>query len=272
MGGIDKKKIRTAILLTPPIIALIAWAPPFVLCLMVFVAIFLGLREFYDLTLTRAKGIERFIVILSGLMCSFLVVYGKIGILLPCFALLLLFLSVFFMVTSQELASSVSNMGIALLGIALVGFLPAHVVLIGNRPDGKSWVLFLLATVWAGDISAFSIGSLVGKHRLSPLISPKKTVEGLFGAIAGSILVALAFTLLFIPEFDKRITILFAIALATLGQVGDLTESMVKRSAQVKDSSSMIPGHGGILDRLDSFLFSSPFLYYSLLYLSRERP
>ena len=90
------------------------------------------------------------------------------------------------------------------------------------------------------------------------------------GAIVGSVLVALAFSMIFLPRLDKGLCILFAIGLGILGQLGDFTESMVKRSAQVKDSGSLIPGHGGMLDRMDSFLFSAPFLHYSLLYFLKE--
>jgi phosphatidate cytidylyltransferase len=136
--------------------------------------------------------------------------------------------------------------------------------------DGKQWVLFLIATVWAGDISAFLSGTLLGRHKLYPKISPKKTYEGLAGGIVGSVIVALTFTLLFIPKLKIESCILLAIGLGFLGQLGDFTESMLKRSAQVKDSGSLIPGHGGMLDRLDSFLFSAPFLHYSLLYLFKE--
>jgi len=136
--------------------------------------------------------------------------------------------------------------------------------------DGKQWVLFLIATVWAGDISAFLSGSLFGRHKLYPKISPNKTFEGSAGGIVGSVFVALSFTLLFIPQLEIGLCILLAIGLGVLGQLGDLTESMLKRSAKVKDSGSLIPGHGGMLDRLDSFLFSAPFLHYSLLYLLKE--
>jgi len=125
-------------------------------------------------------------------------------------------------------------------------------------------------TVWAGDIFAFSSGSLFGKHKLYPKISPKKSYEGLIGGILGSILIASVFSLLFLPHLPLGSCVLLAIGIGILGQVGDFTESMLKRSARVKDSGDLIPGHGGMLDRIDSFLFSSPFLYYSLLYLMTE--
>jgi phosphatidate cytidylyltransferase len=163
-------------------------------------------------------------------------------------------------------------MGIALYGILFIAFLLAYVSLIRNMPNGRVWVLFLIITVWAGDIFALLIGSFLGRHKLYPKISPNKTFEGLAGGIVGSIIVALAFSRFFIPNLEMGSCALFAIGLGILGQLGDFTESMVKRSAQVKDSGTLIPGHGGMLDRLDSFLFSAPFLYYSLLYFLKETP
>ena len=163
-------------------------------------------------------------------------------------------------------------MGMVFFGILFIGFLLAYVSLIRNMPLGRLWVLFLTITVWAGDISALVAGASFGKHKLYPKISPKKTFEGLGGAILGSILVALAFVVLFLPHVKKETCILLAAGIGFFGQLGDFTESMLKRSASVKDSGNLIPGHGGMLDRLDSFLFSAPFLYYCLLYLLKETP
>jgi phosphatidate cytidylyltransferase len=188
----------------------------------------------------------------------------------PFLVIILLVLAVLFMAVSQDLSSTISKMGIALFGILFVGFLLAYVSLIRNMPNGRVWVLFLIITVWAGDIFALLSGSFLGRHKLYPKISPNKTFEGLAGGIVGSIIVALAFSWFFIPGLKMGFCALFAIGLGISGQLGDFTESMLKRSAQVKDSGTLIPGHGGMLDRLDSFLFSAPFLHYTLLYLLKE--
>ena len=272
MGQIVRKKIWTGLLIVPPVIFLIVLGPPVVLLLMVLLATFFGLREFYTLALPHSKRVERFVGIALGLVLSIVTSYGDVKVVLPFFVLLLLLLSILFLGTSQSLSSTISHMGIMLLGIFYIGFLLSHVSLIRKMPNGKEWALFLISTVWAGDMCAFFSGSLFGKHKLYPKISPNKTYEGLGGAIVGSIIVASAFALLFIPRVETRFCVLLAIALGVLGQLGDFTESMLKRGAQVKDSGSLIPGHGGMLDRLDSFLFSAPFLYYSLLYFLKETP
>jgi len=122
--------------------------------------------------------------------------------------------------------------------------------------------VMLLLIVWASDTAAYATGKGVGRHKLAPLISPKKTVEGFLGAIGGALVV----TLLFGHRMGMTTLsgICVGVAIGVLGQLGDMLESIAKRVCKVKDSSSLIPGHGGILDRIDSFLIAAPFLYVYL--------
>jgi phosphatidate cytidylyltransferase len=272
MGGIDKKKIWTGAIIAPPLILLLVWGPSFTLSLIVLAATFLGLREFYTLALPESKRVERFVGIGLGMIFTAFLSCGSLSMTPLFLVLILAILSVLFMGTSQNLASTITHMGISFFGILYIGFLLSYVALTRNLPNGKQWALFLILTVWAGDIFALLGGSLLGKHKLYPKISPKKTYEGLMGGIIGSIIVALAFGLLFLPGIGKGVVILLAVGIGIFGQFGDFSESMIKRSAQVKDSGDLFPGHGGMLDRLDSFLFSSPFLYYSLIYFIKEKP
>ncbi len=261
-----------ALIMVPPVLLLIILGPPSILQLMVLLATFFGLREYYNLVLPHPKRIERVAGIGLGLILSILIFSGAIRGISLFLVITLLALSVLYMATSKDLSSTIPEMGMTLFGIFFIGFLLAYVSLIRKLPNGRLWVLFLIVTVWAGDISALLIGSFFGKHKLYPKISPNKTFEGLGGSILGSIIVAFAFAFLFLPRLQKGICILLAIGIGILGQLGDFTESMLKRSAHVKDSGTLIPGHGGMLDRLDSFLFSAPFLHYSLLYLFKEIP
>ena len=272
MGKIEKRKVWMALIMVPPVILLILLFPPFVLHLMVFLATFFGLREYTHLVLPNSKWMERAVGIGLGLILSVIVSLGEIKQIPSFLVIVLLILSVLFMGTSKDLSSTISKIGTVLFGILFIGFLLAYISLIRNMTHGRLWVLFLTTTVWAGDICALLSGAFFGKHKLYPKISPKKTFEGLGGAILGSIIVALAFVLLFIPHIKAGTCILLAAGIGFFGQLGDFTESMLKRSAQVKDSGNLIPGHGGMLDRLDSFLFSAPFLYYCLLYLLKETP
>jgi len=270
MGQIEKRKVWMALIMVPPVLLLIILGPPSLLYLMVLLATFFGLREYYNLVLPHSRRIERVAGIGLGLILSIIISLGAMKELSLFFVIILLILSILFMATSKDLSSTIPEMGMTLFGIFFIGFLLAYVSLIRNLPNGRLWALFLIATVWAGDISALLSGSFFGKHKLYPRISPNKTFEGLGGSIVGSIVVALAFAILFLPRLQNGVCILLAIGMGILGQLGDFTESMLKRSAHVKDSGTLIPGHGGMLDRLDSFLFSAPFLHYSLLYLSKE--
>ena len=195
MGKIEKRKVWMALIMVPPILLLISLGPPEILYLMVVSATFLGLREYYNLVLPHSKQVERIVGIGLGLILSIIISFGGMKETSPFFVLVLLILSILFMTTSKDLSSTISHIGCTLFGIFFIGFLLAYVSLIRDMTDGRLWVLFLIVTVWAGDISALLIGSLLGRHKLYPKISPKKTFEGLFGSIVGSIMMALAFSL-----------------------------------------------------------------------------
>jgi len=122
----------------------------------------------------------------------------------------------------------------------------------------------LFLVIWADDTFAYLIGRTIGRKRLSPSISPKKTLEGSVAGLGGSLLVAWGFTSLFWQTASWKEVMLLAGIVALFGQIGDLAESAIKRGASVKDSGSVLPGHGGLLDRVDSLLFGAPVLWLSL--------
>jgi phosphatidate cytidylyltransferase len=132
---------------------------------------------------------------------------------------------------------------------------------------GLHWFLVLLAVIWAGDTFALSAGRMFGRSRFAPVLSPKKTYEGAIGGLLGGIAAALALQHFLFPDLPLRHVVICSILLGFFGQLGDLAESMLKRAAEIKDSSKLIPGHGGVLDRMDSLLFAFPVLYIYLLQL-----
>ncbi len=129
------------------------------------------------------------------------------------------------------------------------------------------WVTFLFAAIWIIDTAAYYVGVKRGRDKLSPAISPNKTVQGFFGGFLGAVLAAGIFSVIFLKEVGFVGLILPAMVIAFFGQLGDLVESIFKREMGVKDSSNLIPGHGGILDRFDSLVFAAPALYLYLRYL-----
>ncbi len=160
---------------------------------------------------------------------------------------------------------SIERAGVGLMGscasilytVCLLSFIP----LIRGLPHGLSWIYFIMLITWAGDTGAYVAGRTFGRHRLYPQVSPGKTVEGAVGGVVFAIGAAFGAKLTFFPSLTVAECLILAPLLDVAGVAGDLAESLMKRAAGVKDSGGLFPGHGGILDRIDSLLFSSPLLY-----------
>jgi len=161
---------------------------------------------------------------------------------------------------------SIERVSYGVLGIVYIALPVAHFIPLSGLAGGRRWVLFLFAVVWLNDTAAYYTGRLIGAHKLSPAISPGKTVEGAIGGGAGGLVTAYLFNYFFGMGLTHPEVIFIAVFLGAVSILGDLCESFVKRSAGVKDSGSIIPGHGGMLDRIDSIIFSVPALYYYLLW------
>jgi phosphatidate cytidylyltransferase len=160
--------------------------------------------------------------------------------------------------------------GLAALGWGYAGLLPSAVVALRvHESAGWQWVVLLFIVSWANDTLAYFAGRFLGKRPLAPRISPKKTWEGFWGGAAGSIAGAVAVKLLFLPAVSIPAVVVVGAGAAVLGPLGDLSESMLKRAAGVKDSGRVIPGHGGLLDRIDAVLFVAPWVVACAMWLGR---
>ena len=166
--------------------------------------------------------------------------------------------------SARPVEGAIEDVSATFMGIVYVALLFSFQVSIRTGTDGRQWLVFLYFIIWASDIGAYSIGIPFGKHRLYEKISPKKSIEGLIGALIASAGMALLCQWWFMPPIGTGAVVGIALALAAAGTIGDLVESLFKRAAGVKDSGTIIPGHGGILDRMDSMLFAAPVLYYYL--------
>jgi phosphatidate cytidylyltransferase len=151
-------------------------------------------------------------------------------------------------------------------GTAYLGLLYPFIYYIRQlSPDkGGDWLLFLLGTLWLSDTLAMFVGKAVGKRQLAPTVSPNKTVAGFLGGIVGGLIIAVILKFWRLSEIDFALLIIPGLLVSIVGQLGDLVESCWKRAVDIKDSSSIIPGHGGVLDRFDSLLFASPVLFFFL--------
>jgi len=154
------------------------------------------------------------------------------------------------------------------LGMVYIPLFLAHLVFLRNAPSGNIWIFFLLAVIFAGDTGAYYVGSYFGRHKLCPAVSPKKTVEGALGGLAANLLTGALFKSHLMPHQSWLIAGLLFVVMGSAGQVGDLFESMFKRVGGIKDSGVILPGHGGILDRIDALLFAAPVVYYFQVFIS----
>lgn len=152
-------------------------------------------------------------------------------------------------------------------GCVWLGLLPGFQVGLRYRENGVAWLVFLYVAVSAGDIFAFYGGSLLGRRPLAPSLSPKKTIEGTVLGLAASTIGAAVVGYCWLPELDLASASLLGLLLGVVGQAGDLFESSLKRAAETKDSSTLLPGHGGIMDRIDGLLFGGAALYVVLFLL-----
>jgi phosphatidate cytidylyltransferase len=153
-------------------------------------------------------------------------------------------------------------------GILYVGWLLSYLVALRGLDNGRNWVFFALFTTFASDTAAFFVGRALGKRRLAPQISPGKTWEGAIGGVFGAIIVSLFFIL---PtpltlHLNWGQAILLGLLVSIFGQLGDLVESLFKRNMGAKDSGRLLPGHGGMLDRMDSIIFAGIVVYYYVIW------
>ncbi|OGI05763.1 MAG: hypothetical protein A2Y40_02745 [Candidatus Margulisbacteria bacterium GWF2_35_9] len=166
---------------------------------------------------------------------------------------------------------------VSIKGVLYIGWFYSYFILIRNLKYGKELIFYVMFTIWSLDIMAYLVGMTIGKHRLSPEISPKKSIEGAIGGFVAAIVMSFLLISGYVHQFlPSKIgyylsahvgighSIILGAIIGLLGQSGDLYESLIKRTYKVKDSSNILPGHGGIMDRADSFILLAPVVYYYL--------
>ncbi|MCP4577758.1 MAG: phosphatidate cytidylyltransferase [Deltaproteobacteria bacterium] len=266
MGEMHVKRWLTGIIGIPILIFLIGFGPRWLFYILLCAAALVGLWEYFRIT---APGLSPFVKWINSalVIALFFAVYMRQALLLPGIMVLWAFfpmaLEVFTFSATNENETATSSMT-ALLGPVYTALPLALLMFIDMRPQGHLWIFFLLTVVFACDTGAFYFGRSFGKHKLHKRVSPGKTWEGAAGGLFSSLLTAMLF-LKFIDLHPFNVSlVLMVVTLAIASQIGDLAESVLKRKQGVKDSGSILPGHGGILDRIDGLLFAIPVLFFYL--------
>jgi phosphatidate cytidylyltransferase len=248
------KRVLTAVVAIPIVLAITLFAPDWAFALSAGLVSAFAAEEFLSLGATKNIGRPgKWFVLPVGLVAASFIggpewVMTSVGLA----AILLLSVTTF----SGVIVTALGRAAIGLGAIVYCGFTLGFLVLLP-----RELILLLFGVIWVGDSAAYYGGRAFGRHLLAPKISPKKTVEGGIAGLAGSMLVGGIAGVFFLGEPWLSVTLISG-ATAIMGQIGDLAESAMKRSAGVKDSSSILPGHGGILDRLDSLFFAAPVFYW----------
>ena len=282
-----RARLATAAIAIPLLLLLIFAAPPWVYAAVVGVLALLGVLEFVSMAFPgnfreRAVGTVLGAGVIAGALwgpsaCGVQVLQStrwcggpEVAWLGGLAVVLMLGLS-WTVVGRADFERGFNDLGLTLVGVLYVGFLLPHFVWLRQTEQGPAWVTFILATSMLGDTGGYFVGHAIGRHKLAPRISPGKTIEGSVGILLGTVAASLAAKVIlsyFVTWFVTwREALWLGVILAGLSQLGDLAESVMKRTFGVKESGWMFPGHGGVLDRIDSLLFPVGFVYYYIVFV-----
>jgi phosphatidate cytidylyltransferase len=278
------KRVATAAVLIPFVVGLVLWGSTAVVAMALALVTLLALFEYFALGEAIGHRAYRFWTATCALMLIFvqwfagsasnyglprrLTVHREIDYFFgisptvpDVFFIFVLGIAVLTLWTKRPPVEALPAAGISASGLMLVAFPLSYAVLLHGRPfQGPPLLLFAMVIIWVGDSAAYFVGRWIGKHPLAPHLSPKKTWEGTVASFLGSLIVALIFARFLTVPLPHLLAM--AATGNVAGQIGDLLESAYKRSAGIKDSGSILPGHGGVLDRIDALILAIPVVWY----------
>jgi len=263
-GSLKARVISSALLLIPVTI-IIFYSPNWAFSLLASVMIGCALWEFFDLVQKKGIFVYKYFGIFIGMLVP-IVLYFQSGIegyfaVEPFFIVIACLFTFVLLFTRRENSQALSSISVTMFGILYIAWFFSFFIKLKFLPHGTLLVAFLILVTKMGDIGAYFVGRSIGRHSLIPRISPNKTVEGTIGGLIFSVASALA-SRLYLPNCSFTHLLTLGLLLGILAQVGDLAESLIKRDCNVKDAGKNILGFGGILDVIDSLLFTAPIFYF----------
>ncbi|MCK9229286.1 MAG: phosphatidate cytidylyltransferase [Syntrophales bacterium] len=262
------KRWLTALLAVPVLLLLIIFGSEVLFALFIAAIIAAAMMEYNFMVFGAGRPAEKSVTIIIALLVAAAAWSGGTSLVLATVALSLLGLfSLSLLRDEEEPGTHLKRVMGGIFGILYIAVMMSFFILIRCGGDGRTWVFFLIVMAFSTDVPAFYAGRTWGRRKLLPSVSAGKTVEGSLGGTAGCVAACTIYSVLFLPDLWLGHAVVMGFMGSILGQLGDLSESALKRASNIKDSGFLFPGHGGILDRLDSFLFMAPFLYYYKEYI-----
>jgi phosphatidate cytidylyltransferase len=261
------KRIAVAVVFIPLFYVLVRYLDPAVFYILVMAGILLALYEFLSMNFGGPGAVQIPVGLAAGGLTAALLGWAGPAPQAAWITGIIVAVLLAELFLKTDLKRALPDGGVLLLGVFYIGWLLGHLILLRKMPGGEWLVFFVFLVTWAGDTGAYYAGKAIGRNPLSPLVSPNKTIEGAVGGMVLSVAAALLAKWWFLAVLSLREVIFLGFSLGILGQLGDLVESLFKRSAGVKDSGGLIPAHGGVLDRVDSLIFTIPAFYYYLVWV-----
>lgn len=256
------------LLLTAPIIVACTYFGGVAFLLLILALAMVSINEFYNMM--KVKGFDPAYWV-GNFFTAFFIIFAYYALrknwepahsAILTGAVMITMTSVLFL---KRPKNAIADIAVTLLGMIYIGWFFSYFLFIRALTERGAYILFMIGTIWALDIVAYLFGTAFGRHRLLPSVSPKKSIEG---AVAGFVFcLGAAWVFGYYAGFDTPHSLILGAVIGAVAQLSDLFESLIKRDAGVKDSSNLVPGHGGVLDRMDSFILAAPVFYYYLVWV-----
>lgn len=250
----------------PLLVAFILWVPVWgFFCLSAGIVAW-ALYEYYAMAFARRRPVESWLATLAGTLLMGALAVQSLSFFVGGLTFAIFVFACLFLVRFGKMDTVAAELSLLCFGFLYITIPMAHLVLLRSLTHGTRWVLLVLFMVMLNDTCAYFTGTFLGRRKFYPDVSPNKSIEGAVGGLGGSVLAAALAHFSFLPWTGAMEILFLGLIVGIVAELGDLFESLLKRSFGVKDSGCLIPGHGGILDRLDSLIFAFPLTYYFALY------